>query len=382
MKENWPRKKIFVNVLLFVVLLFVAGLVVGIIIKSNQQNVNKDVLQSILDKTSPKIIAKLEGNPQTLEVLSGCTDNNNCENVLLNPPFQWIRYSQYYYSKANKQTIPTTDILSDLFSVSDNSFYMRLYQYGDIIIDSKISDVKFKDKYLDIFNNSINSSYFISNDIYNYYSLSASLSDDKLQGSPIRKGQNNGIMSMDLSTNAVTTADAYILSHDTKYLNALNSYLNMLSIVYYFDGNPTTAIENSPKYTACYTILANTKAYSATNDKQYLQLSNDIILGKDNKLKQLYSLAPGQIDVVSTDPMNMLPCLDALNTLSVLDSQNKTEYISTYNTMIDFLINNKGINTDKNSDSFGMMMINNKIDVNSSAWLTKILSENIINNEK
>ena len=77
--------------------------------------------------------------------------------------------------------------------------------------------------------------------------------------------------------------------------------------------------------------------------------------------------------------MNILPCLDALSMLNLSDNQYSTEYIDTYDTMMNFLVNNKGIDTDKNSTNFGMMLLNNKIDVNSSAWLTKILSEHLIN---
>lgn len=370
-------KKVLVVVgLALIALMFLVGYLVGI------KNTTNTVTDNILQTIAPKIISKLDGNPQDLETLLNCSDKNNCTGQTSEPPYQWLRYAQYYYAKAFNQTIPTEEILSDLFLYTDNNYSQRLYQYGDIILDSKITDSKYQEKYLELFNKSVNPAYFGFTEEYSYISKSNPVDADKLVGSQIAKNKNNGIMAMNYSAQAVIASDAYLMTKDDKYLNATNNFLNLISLIYYFDGVSTKAIDNSPKYSACYSLLATVKVFSVTQDKQYLQLSNDMILGQTNTLKQLYSLTSNQMELFSTNPMNVLPCLDALNLLKVYDSNNLTVYTSTYNTIMEFLINNQIIDTTKDSDFFGMMKISGKIDVNSTAWLVKILSENIINNGK
>lgn len=370
-------KKILVVVsFALVALMFLVGYIIGI--RDNTKSITNPILEAI----APKIISKLEGNPQTLDTLLSCSNKDNCTNETSEPPYQWLRYAQYYYDKAFKQTIPTEEILSDLFLYTDNIYYQRLYQYGDIIIDSQIADSKYQQKYLELFDKSIHPSYLNLIEGYSYITKSNPVGVEKLIGSQISQDKNNGVIVMDYSTNAVAAANAYLMTEDVKYLNALNNYLNLISLVYYFDGVSTTAIENSPKFSACYSLLATAKAFSVTQDKQYLQLSDDMILGTNNYLQQLYLLVPDKIELFSTNPMNVLPCLDALNMLEVYDLENSPIYTNTYSTIIEFLINNKIINTTKDSESYGMMNISDKLDINSTAWLVKILSENIINNGK
>jgi len=370
-------KKVLVVVgLVLIALMFLVGYLIGI--KNTTDSVTDNVLRTI----APKIISKLDGNPQNLETLLTCSDQNNCVGQTSEPPYQWLRYAQYYYAKAFNQTIPTEEILSDLFLYTDDIYYQRLSQYGDIIINSGITDTKYKDKYLELFDKSTNPSYFSVVENYKYYSQTDNISAEILQGSQIVEDKNNGVQAMFYSTNVVTSADAYSMTKDSKYLDALNNFLNMDSLIYYFDGVSTKTIANAPKYSACYSLLATSKAYSVTQDKQYLQLSNDMILGTNNYLQQLYSLTSDQMNLFSTNPMNVLPCLDALNLLKVSDPANKSVYSSTYDTIINFLVNNKIIDTAKGSEFFGMMNIGGDIDINSTAWLVKILSENIINNGK
>lgn len=369
-------KKVLVVVgLALISLMFLVGYLIG------TRNKTDSVTDNVLRTTAPKIISKLQGNPQNLETLY-CSDKNICVGETTVPPYQWLRYAQYYYAKAFNQTIPTDEILSDLFLYTDNTFYQKFYQYGDIILDSGITDTKYKDKYLELFDKSLDSSYFSLEGKYNYYSQTSPIGEEMLQGSQIVKGRNNGVWVMDYSTSAVNAADAYLMTKDPKYLSAINNLLNPISLIYYFDGIPTKAMENPPKYSACYSLLATVKAFSVTQDKQYLQLTKDMLLGQNNYLQQFYSLAPSQMELFSSNPMNVLPCLDALNLLKVYDTGNRSVYISTYDTIMDFLIKNKIIDSSKGSDSFGMMLVGNKLDVNSTAWLIKILSENIINNGK
>jgi hypothetical protein len=349
------------------------------------QGVSDNVTLQVLQETAPEIISKLDDNPQNLETLqplSDCLDKTNCINETSIPPYQWIRYAQYYNAKALKQTPPTAKILSDLFLYPDESYYMRLYQYGDIIIDSQISDSKYKEKYLEIFDKSVVEGDFAFFENYNYYSAANPLGDEKLDGGQISKGQNNGILVMDYSTNAVTAANAYIMTKDSKYLNLMNNILYLLSITNYFDGEAANTLGNPTKYSTCYSLLATVKAFAVTQDKQYLQLTKDMILGENNYLQEFYSLAPSQMDKYSSDPMSVLPCIEALNILKLSDTENNAVYTSTYETIYNFLVDNNIINTSKGYGSFGMMIIANKMDVNSTAWLVKILSENIINNEK
>jgi hypothetical protein len=337
---------------------------------------SKEIIDTVQLSVAPKIISKLQGNPKEITILQTCLTKDNCTGTTSAPPFQWLRYAQYYHAKAYHEVISNTEVLDDLFAYNNNSFDMRLYQYGDIILDSKIADTKYKDRYLEITDNIIPQGYFSQDTTYNYYSKSNPLDVSVLAGSSISPGNNNGILVMSHSINAMTEANAYAMTKNKNYLNTLNILLDGVNMVSYFDGEATKAMSNAPKYSTCYSLLANAKAYSVTQDKIYLQQVNDLILGNENYLQKFFALSAEKIDLFNTNPMNILPCLDALNMLMSDDEGHKAIYADTFNAIIDFMVKNGIIDVSRDSDSFGIMQIANKQDINSTAWLIKILSEN------
>ena len=231
-------------VAMMMILLFFIGWFIGaflLVNKSTDNTISIDekvvaVEKQIQDVVAPQIIATIQNKPSEIPILQTCITGNNCTALTGNPPYQWIRYAQYYSANEESKSSLINDILDDLIVSSDFGFENRLYQYGDIIIDSKTEDIKYQNRYLDILDKISIPDDFIEKATYTYNTKDNPPVRSKDVVGPVAKGGNNAIYAMGYSNNVLEVADAYKMTHNAKYLSAMNNFMNELSYVSYVDG--------------------------------------------------------------------------------------------------------------------------------------------------
>ncbi len=333
--------------------------------------------QNLVDVAFAKLEKLLATSPNNLALLINCTesDNKDCKSAeTQRPPYQWIQYA-----KANNYLVkdPNANVkvlLDDLNNYAAKDFDWRLYQYGDILLNKPSAFPELEKKYLEI-TDKLYTFTSLENVDFKFYTEVDKPKTNLLEGSIYGNKTALLMAMMDYGTRLNTVANAYAISNTSKYRVDLTNLLNVIHGIGYYEVaiSPT---EPELKSSTCYTILADVYAYKATKDRTYLGFID--YLNSKEAFNYFYDAETSSIAAASKDPMKILPCLDAMQQLAEFDLENTEIHNKNYDLILAFLFKNEIIVSDTANEYYGFAkMADGKYDVNSTAWLIKIMSSKL-----
>ncbi|MBN1373825.1 hypothetical protein JW962_00625 [Candidatus Dojkabacteria bacterium] len=309
-------------------------------------------------------------------------------------PYNWVNYAFFGNDMLDSEVADYSTYLDDLTdeSIPVGYFESRLFQYGDIVLSSDASKAEYADDYIAVVRERYDESYYTDpgyNSAFDFMYFTEYVST-----LPVNFGNEMTGTGIENSTNmaavgSIELSNAYKMTQDRGYLFGAISLLNQVHLFLYYENDiePSLTDDIDFKTSSCYAIQAGARLYDATGDRKFLGYVDYIVTRGD--IKKIYgerTFAENQS--ITNDPMNILPCIDAFETLYISDPDNRASYQDQLDILYGYVISSGMIELDTLSQGYGAIKgtrysnpgasnIEQLYEVSSTGWWAYLLSKAI-----